>query len=43
MKGFHFVVWFLSVRGIKDTQCGFKLVTREAAILLFSNLHVERW
>lgn len=43
MKGFHFVVWFLCVRGIKDTQCGFKLLTREAAVLLFSNLHVERW
>ncbi|XP_062585851.1 dolichyl-phosphate beta-glucosyltransferase-like [Saccostrea cucullata] len=43
MKGFHFVVWFLCVRGVKDTQCGFKLLTREAAILLFSNLHVERW
>ena len=43
MKGFHFLVWFLCVRGIKDTQCGFKLLTREAAILLFSNLHVERW
>lgn len=43
MKGFHFVVWLLCVRGIKDTQCGFKLLTREAAVLLFSNLHVERW
>nr|XP_022320545.1 dolichyl-phosphate beta-glucosyltransferase-like [Crassostrea virginica] len=43
MKGFHFVVWFLCVRGIKDTQCGFKLLTREAALLLFSNMHVERW
>lgn len=43
MKGFHFVVWFLCVRGIKDTQCGFKLLSREAAVLLFSNLHVERW
>lgn len=43
MKGFHFVVWFLCVRGIKDTQCGFKLLTREAAVVLFSNLHVERW
>lgn len=43
MKGFHFVVWFLCVRGIKDTQCGFKLLTREAAVILFSNLHVERW
>lgn len=43
MKGFHFVVWFLCVRGIKDTQCGFKLLSSEAAVLLFSNLHVERW
>lgn len=43
MKGFHFVVWFLCVRGIKDTQCGFKLLSREAAVILFSNLHVERW
>ncbi|XP_071087179.1 dolichyl-phosphate beta-glucosyltransferase-like [Haliotis cracherodii] len=43
MYGFHFLVWFLCVRGVKDTQCGFKLMTREAAILLFSNLHVERW
>ncbi|CAG5120894.1 unnamed protein product [Candidula unifasciata] len=43
MLGFHFVVWLLCVRGIKDTQCGFKLLSREAAILLFLNLHVERW
>ncbi|XP_074649893.1 dolichyl-phosphate beta-glucosyltransferase-like [Tubulanus polymorphus] len=43
MYGFHFLVWFLCVRGIKDTQCGFKLLTRPAALLLFSNLHVERW
>ncbi|XP_035828169.1 dolichyl-phosphate beta-glucosyltransferase isoform X2 [Aplysia californica] len=43
MLGFHFVVWLLAVRGIRDTQCGFKLFTREAAILLFLNLHVERW
>ncbi|XP_014771051.1 dolichyl-phosphate beta-glucosyltransferase [Octopus bimaculoides] len=43
MYGFHFVVWFLCVRGVKDTQCGFKLLSREAALLLFRNLHVERW
>ena len=43
MHGFHFVVWLLCVRGVKDTQCGFKLMTRETALLLFSNLHVERW
>ncbi|KAK3610130.1 hypothetical protein CHS0354_039911 [Potamilus streckersoni] len=43
MYGFHFLVWFLCVKEIKDTQCGFKLLTREAAVLLFSNMHVERW
>ncbi|XP_007555083.1 dolichyl-phosphate beta-glucosyltransferase [Poecilia formosa] len=43
MYGFHFLVWFLCVRGIKDTQCGFKLFTREAALETFSSLHVERW
>lgn len=43
MYGFHFLVYFLCVKGVKDTQCGFKLLTRNAAVLLFSNLHVERW
>uniref|UniRef100_A0A8C9U5Z7 Dolichyl-phosphate beta-glucosyltransferase n=1 Tax=Scleropages formosus TaxID=113540 RepID=A0A8C9U5Z7_SCLFO len=43
MYGFHFLVWFFCVRGIKDTQCGFKLFTREAAQKTFSVLHVERW
>lgn len=44
MWGFHFCVEFLGgVRGIHDTQCGFKLFTRETAQVLFGNLHVERW
>lgn len=43
MYGFHFLVWFLCVRGVRDTQCGFKLLTREAASRTFSSLHVERW
>ncbi|XP_068187525.1 dolichyl-phosphate beta-glucosyltransferase [Antennarius striatus] len=43
MYGFHFLVWFFCVRGINDTQCGFKLFTREAALKTFSSLHVERW
>ncbi|XP_077984130.1 dolichyl-phosphate beta-glucosyltransferase-like [Glandiceps talaboti] len=43
MYGFHFLVWFLCVRGIQDTQCGFKLFTREAALRLFYNLHINRW
>ncbi|KAL3311550.1 dolichyl-phosphate beta-glucosyltransferase [Cichlidogyrus casuarinus] len=43
MHGFHLVVWLLCVRGIRDTQCGFKLFSRPAARLLFKNQHVERW
>lgn len=43
MKGFHFLVWLLCVRGLRDTQCGFKLLTRPAAEILFNNLHVNRW
>ncbi|XP_043669870.1 dolichyl-phosphate beta-glucosyltransferase [Vespula pensylvanica] len=43
MHAFHFLVWFLCVRGIRDTQCGFKLLTRESARSIFRSLHVERW
>lgn len=43
MKGFHFVVWFLTVRRVCDTQCGFKLFPRSIAHVLFTHLHVERW
>ncbi|XP_025065574.1 dolichyl-phosphate beta-glucosyltransferase isoform X3 [Alligator sinensis] len=43
MYGFHFLVWFLCVKDIRDTQCGFKLLTREAASQTFSVLHIDRW
>ncbi|VDK31815.1 unnamed protein product [Taenia asiatica] len=43
MYGFHFAVWLLCVRGVRDTQCGFKLFSRRVARLLFMNQHVERW
>ncbi|KAG8584974.1 hypothetical protein GDO81_004850 [Engystomops pustulosus] len=43
MYGFHFLVWFLCVRGVRDTQCGFKLFSREAAARTFTALHVDRW
>ncbi|KAF3421191.1 hypothetical protein E2986_07199 [Frieseomelitta varia] len=43
MHGFHFLVWFWGVRDIRDTQCGFKLITRESARAVFQALHVERW
>ncbi len=43
MRGFHLLVYMFTVRGIRDTQCGFKLFTRAAARKCFSNLHIERW
>lgn len=43
MHGFHLLVWLFAVRGIRDTQCGFKLFTRCAARACFESLHVERW
>ncbi|KAK8401646.1 hypothetical protein O3P69_001043 [Scylla paramamosain] len=43
MYGFHALVWLFAVRGVRDTQCGFKLLTRRAARILFNSLHVERW
>lgn len=33
----------IGIKGIKDTQCGFKLFTRSAAIDIFNNLHLVRW
>ncbi|KAG0725439.1 Dolichyl-phosphate beta-glucosyltransferase [Chionoecetes opilio] len=43
MYGFHALVWVFAVRGVRDTQCGFKLLTRRAGRILFNSLHVERW
>ncbi|KAG5513441.1 hypothetical protein PMAC_001505 [Pneumocystis sp. 'macacae'] len=43
MYAFHKYLWFMGIRHIKDTQCGFKLFTRKAALIIFSNIHVEKW
>lgn len=43
MHSFHLFVKILCSPRIKDTQCGFKLFTRSAAVLLFTNLHLRRW
>jgi len=43
MHGFHLFVYILGVKGIKDTQCGFKLFSYSAARTLFDELHIERW
>lgn len=43
MLGFHLLVWLFTVRTVRDTQCGFKMFTRAAAVKLFTNMHIERW
>lgn len=43
MHAFHFFVKTLCSARIEDTQCGFKLFSRSAAVLLFTNLHLRRW
>ena len=39
----NLAVQVLAVRGIKDTQCGFKGFTREAATILFSKQRIMGW
>ena len=41
MYCFHILVYVLGVKTIKDTQCGFKMCTRDAARLIFPAMHVE--
>jgi dolichyl-phosphate beta-glucosyltransferase len=43
MHAFHLFVTLLCTSQVQDTQCGFKLFTRNAALLLFENLHLRRW
>lgn len=43
MHAFHALVATLCVSGIRDTQCGFKLFSRDAAKVIFPPLHLERW
>ncbi len=38
---FNFIVQFIAVRGIQDTQCGFKAMRREAAQDLFPRLRLH--
>jgi dolichyl-phosphate beta-glucosyltransferase len=41
---FHkFCVTLIGAGDIRDTQCGFKLLTAAAADRLFGNLHLKRW
>ena len=43
MNGFHLLVSNLCVKQVRDTQCGFKLMDRTAAKLVFIPMHIERW
>jgi dolichyl-phosphate beta-glucosyltransferase len=43
MHGFHTLVSSLCVKGVRDTQCGFKLFTRKSAMATFMSLHLDRW
>lgn len=38
-----FVTKLIGIKGIKDTQCGFKIFTKESAKELFSKMHLNRW
>lgn len=42
-KTFNKIVRFMLVRGIKDTQCGFKMFTREAARRIFPLQRINRF
>jgi len=42
-RTFHGLVALLSVRGVRDTQCGFKLLDGEVARRLFAELTIERF
>ena len=43
MYGLHFLLNICGIKGIQDTQCGFKLFSRNAARKIWSNVHIERW
>lgn len=42
MRAFHFYLHVLGISSIKDTQCGFKLCTRETARIIYPSMHVVR-
>ena len=42
-RGLNMIIQLLAARGIKDTQCGFKLFQNEAAKNIFSKQTIERF
>ncbi|KAK9847091.1 hypothetical protein WJX84_007959 [Apatococcus fuscideae] len=43
MRGFHLLVLTVAGGAIRDTQCGFKLLTRRTARTLLGNQRLQRW
>ena len=41
--GMNTLVKFVLSNNLKDTQCGFKMFTRDAAKAIFPTQHLERW
>jgi dolichyl-phosphate beta-glucosyltransferase len=42
-RTFNFIIQVVGVRGLRDTQCGFKLLDGDVARKLFSELQIERF
>jgi dolichyl-phosphate beta-glucosyltransferase len=42
-RAFNWAIQAIAIRGIKDTQCGFKMFTAEAAERVFSNATLDGW
>jgi dolichyl-phosphate beta-glucosyltransferase len=42
-RTFNFIIQVAGVRGLRDTQCGFKLLDGEVARKLFSELQIQRF
>lgn len=42
-RGFNWAIQAIAIRGIPDTQCGFKMFTADAADRVFSRVTLEGW
>jgi len=42
-RGFNWAIQAIAIRGIPDTQCGFKMFTAEAAERVFSHVTIDGW
>lgn len=43
MYGLHTLVFLFGIRGIQDTQCGFKMFNFQSIQKIFPHMHTERW